>query len=216
MKIQKSESIKEIAAALAKAQAKIENVSKNAENPHFRKNYADLSAVLATVRPVFAEQGLSFIQSPSFENGIASVDTMLMHSSGEWLCGTVSAPVQRQDAQAVGAGVTYCRRYALAAFAGVAQEDDDAESAVGRGKNQGQQQDRRPPAKHGPAAKGQVQPNYYPDSEFATNFPEWQSRIQAGKATPDSVVAWLNDAGFWLTEPQLQKIHAVKRQEAAA
>ena len=43
--MQRSESINEIAAALAKAQAEIVAAEKNAENPHFKSNYADLAAV---------------------------------------------------------------------------------------------------------------------------------------------------------------------------
>lgn len=127
----KSESIAALAAALAKAQGEIENASKNAANPHFRSKYADLAEVLNTVRPVFAKHGISVIQAPSYEGGMASVETMLMHSSGEWLSNTCSAPVSKQDAQGVGSAITYLRRYSLAAFAGIAQEDDDANSAVG-------------------------------------------------------------------------------------
>ena len=127
----KSDSIKELATALAKAQAEIENASKNSQNPHFRSKYADLAEVLNTVRPVFSKHGISLIQAPSYESGIASVETMLAHASGEWMSGTCSAPVSKQDAQGVGSAITYLRRYSLAAFAGIAQEDDDANSAVG-------------------------------------------------------------------------------------
>ena len=38
----------------------------------------------------------------------------------------------RYDAQGVGSVITYLRRYALAAMAGVAPDDDDGEAAVGR------------------------------------------------------------------------------------
>lgn len=127
----KSDQINELAAALAKAQGEIENASKNAANPHFKSKYADLAEVLNTVRPVFAKHGLSVSQLPAFEAGIASVTTMLMHSSGQWLSGTASAGVTKQDAQGVGSAITYLRRYSLAAVAGIAQEDDDANAAVG-------------------------------------------------------------------------------------
>jgi len=131
--MQKSESIKELATALAKAQGQLENASKSSTNPHFKSKYADLAEVINTVRPVFAEHGLSVMQCPSFEAGVVSVETVVMHSSGEWMASTVSAPVSKQDAQGVGSAITYCRRYSLAAVAGIAQEDDDANSAVGKG-----------------------------------------------------------------------------------
>jgi hypothetical protein len=128
----KSESIKELAAALAKAQAEIGNAVKNSDNSHFRSRYADLAEVLNTVRPVFAQHGLSFMQFPGFESGIVSVETVIAHSSGEWISSTLHAPVSKHDAQGVGSALTYARRYSLAACAGIAQEDDDGEAAVGR------------------------------------------------------------------------------------
>ncbi len=135
----KSETIIELAKAMAKAQGEIENASKNAKNPHFKSKYADLAEVLNTVRPVMSANGISISQFPAFENGVASVETIVMHASGEWMSGVSSAPVSKQDAQGVGSALTYLRRYSLAAIAGIAQEDDDANSAVG-----GQRQAPRP------------------------------------------------------------------------
>lgn len=126
----KSESIKELAAALSSAQAEIENAGKNASNPHFKSRYADLAEVLNTVRPVLARHKLSVAQFPSLADGMASVETLLMHASGEWISGIASAPLSKPDAQGVGSATTYLRRYSLAALAGVAQEDDDANGAV--------------------------------------------------------------------------------------
>jgi len=134
----KSESIAEIATALAKAQAEISNASKNAKNPHFKSVYADLAEILNTVRPVFSLHDIAVIQAPQYENGAVTVETMLTHKSGEWISSSVSAPVSKQDAQGVGSAITYCRRYGLAAMAGIAQEDDDANGAVGGPNNRKQ------------------------------------------------------------------------------
>jgi len=128
----KSESIKELAVALAKAQGEIENASKNSTNPHFKSTYADLAEIINTVRPVFSKHGLSVIQSPSFQDGVASVTTMLIHTSGEFIEGVSSCTVTKNDAQGVGSATTYLRRYSLAALACIAQEDDDANAAVGK------------------------------------------------------------------------------------
>ena len=133
-----SESITEIAAALATAQAEICNAAKNSKNPHFRSSYADLAEVLNTVRPVFSGHGITVIQAPEYENGAVTVETMLAHKSGEWISSSVSAPVSKQDAQGVGSAITYCRRYGLAAMAGIAQEDDDGNGAVGGPNNRKQ------------------------------------------------------------------------------
>jgi len=134
----KSESIAEIATALAKAQAEISNARKNSKNPHFKSSYADLGEILNVVRPVFSLHDMAVIQAPQYENGAVTVETMLTHKSGEWISSSVSAPVSKQDAQGVGSAITYCRRYGLAAMAGIAQEDDDANSAVGGPNNRNQ------------------------------------------------------------------------------
>ena len=120
----------ELFAALAKAQAEIENASKNAANPHFRSRYADLAEVLNTVRPVLAKHGLSVMQSTAFDGVMVSVETVLAHASGGSVSSTASCVPAKTDAQGVGAATTYLRRYALAAISGVAQEDDDGNSAA--------------------------------------------------------------------------------------
>lgn len=129
-----SEQINELATALSKSQGEIENASKSSTNPHFRAKYADLAEVLNVCRPVFSSNGLSFSQCPSYEAGVVSVETILMHNSGQWISSTISAPVDKQNAQGVGSAITYCRRYSLAAVCGIAQEDDDAEASIGRGQ----------------------------------------------------------------------------------
>ncbi len=121
----KSESIKELATALAKAQGELENATKDTANPFFKTKYADLATVMNTCRPILSKHGISITQIPSYEDGIASVDTLMMHSSGEWLSGVSSAPVGKLDPQGVGSATTYLRRYSYAAAAGIAQEDDD-------------------------------------------------------------------------------------------
>lgn len=124
----------ELFSALAKAQAELENASKNAANPHFRSRYADLAEVLNTTRPVLARHGLSVLQSTNFDGelGAVFVQTVLAHASGGHVTATSSCTVSKGDAQALGSATTYLRRYALAAIAGIAQEDDDGNAAAVR------------------------------------------------------------------------------------
>lgn len=131
MNMNHSENIASIAGALSKAQGEIQNASKNAKNPHFKSSYADLAEVLNTIRPVFAKHGLSIVQMPALTDNVASVETMILHESGEWISGISSAPLGgRGDAQAVGSATTYLRRYSAAALACIAQEDDDGNTAA--------------------------------------------------------------------------------------
>jgi len=119
----------ELFAALAKMQGEVENATKGSVNPHFKSRYADLAEVLNTVRPVLASNGLSVIQSPSFDGVRVGVTTTICHSSGGYISGEVSCVPAKHDGQGVGAATTYLRRYSLAAFTGVAQEDDDGQTA---------------------------------------------------------------------------------------
>lgn len=149
--IEHSESVETLARALAKAQGEVENANKNAINPHFKNHYADLAEIINTVRPVLNKHGLSVVQIPGFGDGVVTVDTMLLHESGEWLRGTSGSPAQKQDPQGVGSAITYLRRYSLAALCGIAQEDDDGQAASQPRSNGNATQ---APAPNVPAADG--------------------------------------------------------------
>lgn len=123
-------------AALALAQGEVENASKSSSNPHFRSKYADLAEVLNTVRPVFAKNGLSIAQSTAFDGSLVSVSTLIAHKSGGLIVSEASCVPGKTDAQGIGAATTYLRRYSLAAMAGIAQEDDDGNTAAHNGKPQ--------------------------------------------------------------------------------
>lgn len=129
--MERSESIIELSVALAKAQGEIENATKNQTNPHFKSNYADLASVLGEIRAAFAPNGLSLTQMPFNEdNGNVGVESLLMHSSGQWIASKVSCKPNKADAPSLGGVLTYLRRYSASAIAGIAQEDDDGNSAT--------------------------------------------------------------------------------------
>lgn len=134
--MQMSATIGEIAKALAKAQEKIKPAKKGAENPFFKSSYADLPAIVEACRDELAKNGLSVSQATSFNGEVVALDTLLMHSSGEWLCGTYPIKPVKADPQSMGSAVTYARRYALAAMVGVVAEaeDDDGNAASDRAK----------------------------------------------------------------------------------
>ena len=128
-----STTVKELATALAKAQAKMKAAVKDSTNPFYKSKYADLTSVWEACREALTANGLSVTQFPGFEPGepwAATVTTVLLHTSGEWIKGTAGAPLKTADAQGVGSAITYLRRYALAAVTGVVQEDDDGEAST--------------------------------------------------------------------------------------
>ncbi len=128
-----SESIKDLATALAKAQSEILGAVKDSKNGFFQSTYADLASVWDAIREPLTKNGLSVTQTTDFiEAAGTCIVTTLLHSSGQWIKGTLPIVAVKQDPQAIGSAITYSRRYALAAIVGVAQVDDDTEAAQGR------------------------------------------------------------------------------------
>ena len=128
----KSGSIAALAAALATAQGAMKGAVKDSANPFFKSKYADLASVVEAIRSAFSANGLSYIQTiqPSDRDEVR-VETMILHSSGEWIsCGVLALPVSKVDAQGYGSALTYARRYSLSAAVGVAPEDDDGNAAT--------------------------------------------------------------------------------------
>jgi hypothetical protein len=127
----KSESLKELGGAMCKAQASIKGALKDSSNPFFKSKYADLSSVVEAIRTPLSDNGLSYIQVSHDAKDAACIETVILHSSGEWFsCGPVSVPVSKADAQGFGSAMTYARRYSLSAAFGVAPEDDDGNEAA--------------------------------------------------------------------------------------
>lgn len=129
-----SQSIGNLAAALAAAQAELAPAKETASNPAFRSKYADLASCFEAIRSVLPKHKLAVSQivEPANEGSI-SVVTMLMHESGEWLSSrcTLKADGNRgvNAAQAAGSAITYARRYGLTAIVGLATDDDDGNAA---------------------------------------------------------------------------------------
>ena len=121
----------ELFGAYVKAQAEMGAVLKNSMNPAFRSKYADLSSVLDAVLPAFSKNGMAVIQSPGFDGEIVTVETIVGHTSGGFIKSSLSMRPSKPDAHGVGSAITYARRYALLALAGVAPEDDDGNAASG-------------------------------------------------------------------------------------
>lgn len=157
-RLRQSDTIAELAKALAAAQGDVEDAMKDRNNPAFRSQYADLASVWHACRAALSTHGLCVVQSPSYGRGVVSVTTRLMHASGEWLEGTLSIPVGKADAHGIGSATTYARRYSLAAMVGVAPDDDDDGNAAAASRQQTRQQQRPPQRQQPPARRAEPQP----------------------------------------------------------
>jgi hypothetical protein len=127
-----SDQINDLAAALAKAQAEIQNPKFDSVNPHFKSKFASLAAVRNAIVPVFAKHGLSVLQNLTMapDKSIAC-ETIILHSSGQQMrLGPLVMPASKNDAQGLGSAATYARRYSLLGMAGVAGEEDDDGNAA--------------------------------------------------------------------------------------
>ena len=128
-----SENIEKLAIALSKCQGEMEPASKDSENPFFKAKYADLASIWDTCRLPLSKNGLAVTQiTNKSQNGMMSLTTILLHSSGQWIKGVLEMKPMKQDPQGYGSCLTYMRRYALSAMVGIAPEDDDAEKSMKR------------------------------------------------------------------------------------
>jgi hypothetical protein len=129
-----SESVNEIAAALAKAQSAMKNAPLNKVNPHFKAKFADLASVRDTVIPALTTNGIAVVQTLDVlgadgVSGSPYVVTRLVHSSGQWFEARCPIP-NGGDMQKMGSAITYARRYSLSAICGIAADEDDDANAV--------------------------------------------------------------------------------------
>lgn len=148
MRAERSESIKELTEALAKAQAEMQAADKNAMNPHFGKKYADLAGIIDAMRGPFSKVGLCFTQTKIFEPESHLWFLMTtIHLGDQYISDPTPIIVRGQTSQDFGAALTYSRRQGLQTLVGVAaDEDDDGNMASGRGDmdQRERKQDRQP------------------------------------------------------------------------
>lgn len=135
-----SESIANLAAALAKAQAELINPEKSltatismeagaqsgGSERSFR--YAPLSSGLDIVRKTLGQHEIATVQTTAIDQtaGLVNLTTLLAHASGEWIASDwpVCAIADTATPHRMGAALTYARRYALFTLVGIAGEDD--------------------------------------------------------------------------------------------
>lgn len=125
--------MKNIAAALVKAQRSFGPALKDKTNPAFRSKYADLGACIEAVQDALNANGIALLQQTREDATGVTVETIFLHESGEaWASGPLHVPAAKQDPQGYGSALTYARRYSLMAACGIAPEDDDGNAASRR------------------------------------------------------------------------------------
>lgn len=107
------------------AKQQIGKVAKNATNPHFKKSYADINALLTAVEPILLENGLILLQ-PIVGNDVVS--RIIDVDSGEMVESFMTLPMI-SDPQKVLSAVTYFRRGTLQSLLSLQAVDDDGSVA---------------------------------------------------------------------------------------
>lgn len=130
-----SANIAKISQAILLAQRSMGDAVKGSKNPFFKSSYADLNSIREAVMPALNANGITVMQPTVYEEGVAFVETLLLHESGEFIASVTPIVVAKQnDPQALGSAISYARRYGLQSLLSVGAVDDDGEGAMDRTK----------------------------------------------------------------------------------
>jgi len=207
----KSDTVKELAIALSKAQADMPPAELNAVNPFLKNKYADLGSIIKTAKPVLAKNGLAVSQLPVSDNGQIGVTTILMHSSGEWIESTMTMDIGEEKgksaAQVAGSVITYLRRYSLSSILGMyADEDTDGNAPPTKAKTKSKPKDK--PETNGDVFQAVVDAGLSENVHAAKN--SLQNHCKTGYDTPEKAIAWMKLYRGW-RDNDLNTIEAAEK-----
>lgn len=123
-----SENIADLMKDLVQMQAELPTMPKDASGYGYK--YTSLDTIVSTIKPIMAKHNLAFMQSVGgLEN--VTITTRIFNAMGQYIEDTVQLPTiqanKMNNAQVLGAVITYMRRYTLCALLGItADEDVDA------------------------------------------------------------------------------------------
>lgn len=179
--MKRSDTIEKLVEALAIVQGTLKDAEKDGKNEHFRSSYSTLASVWDACRSSLSSQGLAVVQTTEAgEAGGILLETTLVHTSGQWISGTIPVNCDLKNPQAIGSALTYARRYGLAAMVGVCSGDDDGEAAV---QPQRGQQGRQQPQ----ATRNRERPDTRRDSPSRPNVPAQATAPLAGGPTTKEI-----------------------------
>lgn len=113
-------------------QNELEAIIKDAKNPYFKSNYADINAMLEQLQPLLNRYKVA-IEQPMKDGKVYTILTCV--DTGD----SKSSSLELQpisDPQKLGSVITYYRRYTLQGLLGIRTKDDDANIASGQTINE--------------------------------------------------------------------------------
>ncbi|MGK4058143.1 ERF family protein [Loigolactobacillus coryniformis] len=163
----RSESIKEITAAIAKVQGELPVIDKDRDNPISHSKYANLDSINKALLPLTSKNGLAVMQYPVNKDNKIGCGTIVTHTSGEYIhfdpyLITVDGNKRMSAAQEGGSTLTYAKRYQISAIFGiVTDEDKDGVQSGSQNKQQNYQ-------KQGQSGRAHNQSNNHGKSGIST------------------------------------------------
>jgi hypothetical protein len=175
--------MKNLFKALAEFQQEVPVIHKGTQG--YGYSYADLPTIFQVINPLMKKHGLGFTQNLGTKDGITHLSTIIFHvETGEMMESSCEVPriqlAKMNDYQSFGSGITYFRRYCLAAsLCLVTDVDNDASGEQLRTKKP------------------------FPNERFETGM----NMVFKGEITKDQFVKAIN--GFTLTPEQTKQIEAL-------
>lgn len=130
-----SAEIDKLTTARAKAASEYPKIGFNQENPYFKSSYADLDAIMQSIRPILAKNGLVIEYRTVIKaEGSTELRTRILHSSGQFSETRVRIIPTKNDQQSYASALTYMKRHQTMALLNVTisedWSDDDGERAM--------------------------------------------------------------------------------------
>lgn len=95
--------------------------------PNYSYQYADLAVITRKLLPILGELGLTWTCRPTLSDGRFVLAYSLAHISGGEIAGEYPLPTTGTP-QALGAAISYSRRYCLTAVTGLCPDGDDTDA----------------------------------------------------------------------------------------
>lgn len=119
--------------AFLKAQSEFGTAIKDAKNPFFKSNYADMSSVWEACGEALHRNGFFVMQPIRMNEFGLYLETLIVYRDGT-VIEKSNCPIKttkENDPQALGSAITYIRRYSLASLLGIITDDDDGNAGAG-------------------------------------------------------------------------------------
>jgi ERF superfamily len=124
-----SEQLDKLIPVFAKGQEALQNLIKDAANPHLKSKFLSLARGGEHIREVFSPLGIAFTQTTRLEGGLLLLDTRVSLGD-QWIESEYPVCTFPARPQELGSHMSYARRYSLFSFVGLVGEDEDDAEAV--------------------------------------------------------------------------------------